>query len=129
MPVTITLGGVTLSPHMVWVDRDAAFGVQQTRLRTLGGKQVVYTQALSKGQEITLEAQSDTGWLTKAQVDAMLGLAQTPGAIYVFDYDGTTYNVIFRHDDPPAVDFTPIVYRNNQEATDYFTGVLKLVTV
>lgn len=76
----VVLGGVALNSQMVWVDRKISQSVAQSVLTTLGGSPVVYSQALIKGQSITLESQDDRGWLTTEQVNAIQALAEQPGA-------------------------------------------------
>lgn len=127
--MAIFLGGVELSEHMVWSDRDRYSPVSQTLTRTLGGEAIIYTQALYKGVPITLEAQQDTGWLTYAQVKDVRALAEVPGAEYQLSFYGGLYNVIFAHHDGDACSFTPLSYRVVHDDTDYFTGVIKLITV
>jgi hypothetical protein len=114
---------------MVWSDRDTVQKVRQQRLFTLGGNQLVYSGAITSGINITLEASTDTGWLTGDQVADVRALAEVPGATYALDYHGQTFTVIFRHDDPPAFEAQALVFRPNQEDTDYYTAVIKLVTV
>ena len=127
--MAIFLGGVELSEHMVWTDRTSYSPVAQTLTRTLGGEAIVYTQALYKGRPITLEAQIDTGWLTYAQVKSVLALAEVPGAEYQLDFYGELFNVIFAHQNGGAVSFTPLSYRVVHDDTDYFSGVIQLITV
>lgn len=127
--MAITLGGVELSKHMVWSDRDKSSAVEQTMIRTLGGRAVIYAQQLERGMAITLEAQSDTGWLTYEQVKAVRALADVAGAIYLLDFFGQQFDVVFAHHVGDAFQFTPLSYRVVQDDTDYFTGYIKLTTV
>ena len=73
MPVgSVVLGGVTLNPSLQWVDRIRYAEIAQEQLRTLGGSLVINSARLYKGQPITMEAQEDTGWLTKLMVNSLL---------------------------------------------------------
>jgi hypothetical protein len=125
----IQLGSVVLSPSMLWVDRDSFSPVAQTMKRTLGGTLVLFSRALSAGRPITLEAQQDTGWITRDMLDGLTTMASTPGGVYTFEYHGFFSSVVFRHDDPPAVEFSPIQPRAVPLSGDYYTGALKLLTV
>lgn len=125
----ITLDGVTLNPSMIWQERFTSQTVQQSVRRTLGGLPVVFSGQLTKGEEITLVADSDIGWLKKSVVDQLLTKAAVPGAQYVLGFNGQNINVIFRHNDPPAVDMTPIFPREAQGDDDYMRGSIKLLTV
>jgi hypothetical protein len=44
-------------------------------------------------------------------------------------YGAQEFSVMFRHDDPPAVDMAPNLARQTHGAGDYFTGRIKLMTV
>lgn len=125
----ITLDGITLSPSLVWQERYTSQLVQQTTRRTLGGLPVIFSSALTKGESITLVAGSDLGWLRKSDVDSLLARAAVPGAQYTLVFEGVSITVVFRHDDPPAVDMTPVFPREAQLDTDYMRGSIKLLTV
>lgn len=129
MSTVLTLGGVDLNASMIWTDREQTQGVAQTTDRTLGGALIVYSQALSLGGDITLVAGEDSGWLTKFQVDEIKGLAAIAGATYTLDIDTSTFDVIFRHHEAPAVDFTPLISRLNPGIDDYYIGTIKLTKV
>lgn len=124
----ITLGGITLSSDLVWVDRYKYLPVGQTLKQTLTGTTVVYSSLLSNGRNITLEAQDNMGWLTKQQVLDLTAIASVPGASYTLNYQNEeTFTVFFRQNDPPAIEFQPLV--DGQGPSDYFTGVIKLLTI
>jgi len=127
--IVFSLGGIDLNPNMIWRDRFTSQQGAQTTLRTLAGSFIIYPQSLSLGESIILESTEEQGWLTKTQVDAVLGLAINAGAIYQLNVGGDIKDVDFRHEEPPAAVFTPLVPRLNVEANDYFTGVIKLTTV
>lgn len=128
----ITLGGVVLdgtAQCIVWTDKFKISKVAQTNQRTLGGQLVSYELGLVEGFDITLEATVETGWLTKKQVDEIVALADVVAATYTLDFEGDIFTVQFRHDEPPAVEFTPIIFRSNMEPGDYLTGTIKLRSV
>jgi len=125
----IQFNGVTLNPSLQWTDRFQFTGVAQAVNRTLGGKLVVFSSPLIAGRPITLVAEADTGWLTKAMVDAIVAAAATPGAQYTVSIHGEDFNVIFRHEDNPAIDFIPIQPKSNPLPGDWYTGTIKLLTV
>jgi hypothetical protein len=128
-----TLGGVTLPPHIVWEDKYKWSPVLQEVKTTLGGRPVVFAASLLAGRRITLVAYSDQGWLTKAQVDSVRALAAVAGAQYAFSIgEGATlesYTVVFRHEEPPAVEFDPLIPRGVPLDGDYFVGRIKLLVV
>lgn len=127
--MAITLNGVPLSGSLQWTDKEAWQSVAQTTVRTLGGGLVIRTQALSAGRPVTLEATEETGWITRAQLNQVLSLANVPGAVYTLVVHSESFNVVFRHDEPPAVDFRPLQPRATPQAGDYYIGVMKFLTV
>jgi hypothetical protein len=127
--MTISLNGIVLDDSMILEERYESLGVEQSVRRTLGGSAVVFSGSLGKGSPITLLATANFGWLTKAQADSVLAIAAVAGGIYTLIYGALTESVIFRHDEAPAVDLQPLLARQTQLDTDYFTGAIKLLTV
>lgn len=127
--MAITLGGVTLPDNIVWEDKYKWSPIMQDVKTTLGGRPVVFSAELLAGRRISLVAYQDMGWLTKAQVDAVIALANVAGAVYVFVIGAETYNVVFRHEEPPAVEFDPLIPRAVPIDGDYFVGRIKLLVV
>lgn len=126
---TIELDGVTLNPNMEWVDRHEAQKVIQTVKQVIGGSPVVYAKAVDKGIYITLEATENYGWNTLSVVQQIEAKADVPGAIYALTLHNQVFNVVFRHDDPPAVQMRPLIHRINEGTGDQFIGTLKFMTV
>lgn len=130
---TIVLGGITLSPALQWRERYAYQPVAQSVRRTIGATPVIFHGALVKGEPITLATWSDGGGeyglLRKSVAVQVIALANVPGAIYTLTFNGVDQSVIFRHDEPPAVDLAPIYPRTADQATEYMRGQIKLLTV
>lgn len=124
----ITLDGVTLSGSLQWTDRHAYNMAEQERKVTLGGKSVFYAKQLIGGRNITLVASEDTGWITKDMLDALIVRAQTPGLVYTLNFHGESHDVMFRHEDSPALEFVPLQPRAQQLNTDVYVGTIKLIT-
>lgn len=127
--MAIYLSNIELRSGLVWTDRWSEANVAQSVVRTLGGNPVFYTASMSKGVPITLESREDQGWQTLAVVQQLQQLASVAGAQYLLDLGSIQHSVMFRHNDPPAFDATPLIPRTLAEAGDYFTITLKLITV
>jgi len=127
--VAITLGGITLPSQIVWANQFQKDPIAQDIKRTLGGGLVVTEQTLTEGRPIILQATQDQGWFTKAQVVAVEELASIVTTSYTLVFGSETFTVIFNHSQPPAVSFSPLVWRANSADTDYFVGTIKLLTV
>lgn len=127
--MAIVLDGYALSPHMLWTDRHSYNQVEQTSLRTLGGRLKVFSHGLVKGRPITLEAVIDQGWLTLLQVKAVEARASVPGAVYSLVVGDESFNVMFRHTDGLPFEAAPLISRIEEADSDYYTCTLKLITV
>ncbi len=126
---TLSLGGVALNPQMVWEDRYRSQKVAQSVIITLAGTPVVFSQALSAGESITLVSKEDRGWLTLAMVQELMQMAAADGGVFELRINGVTQQVVFRHHEAPAFSAEPFVPRFNQQLNDYFTATIKLMTV
>lgn len=127
--MSITLESVTLTTGLVWADRESYSPVAQTAQRTLGGVAVITSAQLSEGTPITLSSLQDQGWVLKTQLDAIKALADVAGGVYSLTIGSDTYQVMFRHEDPPAVEFGPLIPRTIPLDDDWFIGTIKLLTV
>lgn len=91
----------------------------------------MYAAQLYGGQEITLTATEETGWLTKSMADALLLRSRTPGLVMPFTFHDELVGaqVVFRHNDEPAIDLTPLTPRKAMGESDYFIGTIKLLCI
>lgn len=124
----IVLDGVTLSGSLQWTDRHSYQVAEQERKVTLGGRSVFFAKKLIGGRPITLVATEETGWITRDMLDALVERAANPGLVYTFDFHGETCEVLFRHEESPVLDFTPLQPRALQLNTDFYIGTIKLIT-
>lgn len=129
MATTITLNGTTLSAALIWRDREAYASVAQGVERTLGGRLVVDASGVSQGRPITLVSERNQGWLNYATVKVLQGLAEVVGGMSTLVIGTESYTVMFRHEDAPAFEATPLVKRLNPADDDWFLVTLKLMTV
>lgn len=126
----VAINGIELNPNMVWEEEHRSGGVVQRVRYTLGGVPAVGV-ATRSSREITLKATQDSGWLTTTMVEALKSMANTPGAVVQVTIDDVLVNVpaVFRHHDAPALEFVPLTPRSTPLPTDYWVGVIKLMTV
>lgn len=128
----IHLGSAQLPDDLAWLDEWHDSAVGQAAVRRLDGGIAVYPRAQSGGRPITLEATADT-WLTRAEAAALAALAASAGASYALSFDQRpelgTLTVMFRHQDPPALDLRALVRYEGAQADDPVTGQIKLFTV
>lgn len=125
----ITLSSVELRPGLVWTDRWGSQEVSQKVLRTIGGLPVFYHAKLHGANRVTLESLPDQGWQTLETVEALHALASVPGAQYLLDLGPVQFSVMFRHEDSPAFEATPLIPKTLADAGNYFLITMKLITV
>ena len=123
----IKISNLILPPGMIWSDKHKHSPVYQGSVVTLGGKTIMQSVAAVNGRHITLQATQTQGWLTASQVDSIIALANSSGMSYTFEYHGFFANVMFRHQDSPAVELEPFV--DGEEPSDYHFGTIKLITL
>jgi hypothetical protein len=117
------LGDLVLPDSLQWTDQWQWSPVGQETARTLGGTSVSWSQSLTGGQPITLEATDDCTWLTLDDAAALLAMAAQAGAVFPLIWEDQTFDVQFRHHDPPAVALHPI-----EPHAPKLVGTIKLMT-
>jgi len=125
----IIFDGIQLPAGLVWSDEWTASRVAQSVRRTLDGSVVVFYGQLQAGLPITLESEPDTGWLTRAQIEAIAMRAASPGGVYSLTLRGESRQVMFRHHEPPAFEARGLWPYANPQAGDFYLATLKLMTV
>lgn len=122
------LDTITLPDGLRWIEAAQDHGATATVRRRLDGGMAVYPRAVVGGRSITLEADPDY-WLTQTTATALVTLAAIPGAVYTLTMGVTAYQVMFRHQDPPAVDLRAMIDYDSPAANDPYVGQIKLMTV
>lgn len=124
----VTLGGVALGYDIIWTDRHQSDGVYQSITPTAGGGQRITVQAKTVGHPITLEATDQQGWIAAALIPILKEMASQPDVAYDFDFHGLeSFQVMFRHYEPPALALRPLI--DGAEYGEWFIGTIKLFTV
>ena len=118
------LGTLVLPEELQWLDENQHTPVTQETRRTLGGSLVVFSSEINRGRDITISSEDGISWLTEAQVAEIQSMAAQAGATFTLTWGSAEHTVIFRHNDPPAVDLRPIAPN-----FDLFVGTIKLTTV
>ncbi len=123
------LSTLTLPDDLIWTDEHTPQTVAQTMRRALDGSPVVYYSTLTAGRSITLKSESDSGWITHAQVEALAALAAVAGAVYTLTLRGASYDVMFAHHEPPALEAIPLWPLVDPQPDDKYLATIKLITV
>lgn len=118
------LGDLVLPDCIQWTDQHDWQPVAQDVVRTLSGSQVIFCAALIGGRPITLEVKDGDGWIDQTTLDALKIMASQLGFIASLVWDNETIQVIFRHQEPPALSAIPI-----WPGDDRYTCQIKLMSL
>ncbi len=136
MTTTLSNGSVTveLSPDLLLIDEHAWSPVSQSVSYTLTGALWVDVSVKQTGRPLTLAAGTDQdgfpyGLTTRATYAQLRALADTPGQQCTLTYLGVAYQVIWRHEDPPALDARDLVDYADPAPTDYVLPTLKFTVI
>lgn len=126
--MSIVLGSLTLPAGLRWVDEMSWSPVRQSTLRRLDGSLIVFAGAAQAGRPITLEA-DEHYWITRSVVSSLMTMALSVGTSWTLAIRGASHTVMFRHQDPPVLDLTPMVDYETTANDDSFIGQIKLMVV
>jgi hypothetical protein len=132
MSITLAVGAtsVTLNPDLYWSDEHNWWPVEQTSQRTITGAIVVSSAERIAGRPITLEPEDDSsGWMPFALVAQLRNWAAEPGQVMVLTLRGTARDVIFRHQDGPGLEPTPVVHYSDVDDADFYRVTLRLMEI
>ena len=127
--MAIVLGALILNPNLIWSDRDQYTPVVQEVKVTLGGGPIIYSGSITANRNITLVATTDQGWVSEDQRAALVSMSQAVGSEFTLTVGFENFKVMFRHQEPPALDLIPLITRAVALPGDYFYGSVKLFTV
>jgi hypothetical protein len=126
--MTILLAHIPLPAGLRWIDEFDAQSVTQAVRRRLDGGLTIYPRGNVAGRPITLEATEDH-WLARSAAEALAVLAAAPGLTMTLNLRGVGYSVLFRHQDPPALELRALVDYADPRADDPVIGRIKLMTL
>ncbi len=130
--ITLTVGSTTqtLPRDLRWTDELDWSGVKQNVDNTITGGIIVESAAILAGRPITLApVGEDSAWITLETLRAVKAWANIPGQQMTLSFNGTEYNVMFRHQDNDGLTSNPIVFYSDPANTDFFTATFKFMEV
>lgn len=131
MANTLSDGATTVSlpDDMLWVDQHSWSPVEQTVNTSITGASIVDVGTRINGRPITLQSDQQHAWIPYSVISQIKAWGLVAGKQLTLGIGTSTFQVIFRHHDKPAVDVFAIVDYNTPDATDWFFGVLKFTEV
>ena len=132
MAITLSDGVTTLDlhPDLYWVDEFEWQPVEQSAERTITGAVVLNTATRIAGRNITLAPVDDSSaWMSRTIVEALNAWANVAGKQLVLTIRGTSYDVVFRHQDSPALDIKPVVHYNDTNGSDWYYATIRFMEI
>jgi len=129
MPLTLNDGAttITLPDAMQWVDEYDYDNVKQDVQYMIGGGIAVSENLVTAGRPITLES-GDNVWVSKDILDSLVTMRSVADlSITLTLPDDRTFTVNF--DRSENISASPILRKNVQLGTDYYTLRLKLMEI
>jgi hypothetical protein len=126
--MSLMLDGLELPPDMVWVDEFDWSPIAQTETRSLSGALIIETAEKLEGRPITLVGDPESGWITKAKVDALYEKLLITTPLVLTLQNNQTFNVTWRHSEKP-VDMKPLKYNRIMKPDSKYYGSIKLIQV
>jgi len=118
--MTVTLGGIVLSEHLVLTGLENAPPVAYSQKRTIGGKSVVAVAPVAGGRTLTLQGENH---YTLAQIEAVQTIAQLGAPVTLVHHRGTFSVLITSIEVDPTTDYA------NPGANDWYNGTITLLEV
>lgn len=122
------LGSVALPRGLVWEERSQYTGVIQEVRQTLGGRSHVYSRENTGPANIMLSSLDDQGWATIATIRLLEAMTRDAGGSYTLQLGAQSFDVSFRHSEPPVLTHKLLIPRSTPLDDDLCTLTLKLVT-
>ena len=116
--MTITLGGITLSDHLVLSGLETAKDIVVNQRRSLTGESIIQSGPVSGGRTLTLSG--DKHW-TLAQIQAVKALAAL-GQTVTLVHDRGTFTVLI-----VTTPVEPVIEYVDPAATDYYSGDITMI--
>lgn len=135
MSTTLTDGVTTwaLPDDLVRIDEHSHSPVRQTITPTLTGALWIDVSEMQGGEPITLRGVQAGdfyfGEITRSLFDQLRAAADVPGQIYTLTWRGTAYQVIWRHEDAPALDAEGVTDYYDPAPTDLVIPTLKFTRI
>lgn len=134
MSITLARGGVVLplDPDLYWADENDYSPVAQTVDRGLDGALIVQVDgdASTPGRPITLQPEDDnSAWMLRQDLETLNAWAALPGAVFTLTLRGVERQVMFRHNDKPAVSAKPVTHFSDVMPFDPYLVTLKFLEI
>lgn len=124
---------LVLPDDLLWIDEQAWSPIAMSTSYLLNGALLIQTGQRQAGRPITLTADQDMAWVTRAVVQQLWTWASQPindtsGRFLLTFKDARSFTVVFRHTDT-AIEAEPVLGIPAQADTDYYRITLRFMEV
>lgn len=122
---------VSLSHDLMWTDEFNWSPVVSNVERTLSGALVIDTAQRQNGRPISLSApREEMAWTVRSTVEKLALWATVPDERFLLMLDnGQTFNVVFRHQDAPVIEASPVRGHTSFADDDFWHLKLKFMEI
>lgn len=127
---TLSVGAVsvTFPSGTSWTDQHSWQPVEQSVDRGLDGALIVQAMVIPSGRPITLSGvENGAGAMPLSDLQQLQAWAAIPLQQMTMAILGQTYTVIWRHQDKPALESTPLFFVDNPDADDLYQVTAKFM--
>ena len=131
MAITLSDGTTTIAlpDDMFWADQHSWTPVEQSVATSITGAAIIDIGVRTAGRPITLFSDEAHAWMTYLVVTQLKIWAETPGKTLNLSLRSANFEVMFRHQEKPAVDVSSVIDYSTPDAQDWFFGTLKFMEV
>lgn len=123
-----TLGAIQIPRGMVWVDEFAWQPVEKSAEYSITGALLIDSGVRLAGRAITLQSDTDAGWITRATLLALQALAAAPEGVHTLTLaDARTFTVQFAPGECLAA--TPIARPELPASAHPYVATVRLIEV
>lgn len=123
-----TLGAIHIPRGMVWVDEFAWQPGEKSTEYSITGALLIDSSVRLAGRTITLQADTDAGWITRATLLSLQALAATPEGEHTLTLaDGRTFTVQFAPGE--CLTATPIARPELPASAHPYVATVRLIEV
>ncbi len=125
------LQDIELSHDLLWTDEHEWTPVVAAKEYSLTGALLLEYGTRQAGRPISLQPPDNSmAWHTREIADKLRIWASVPGQQFRLTLDdGRVFNVVFRHEEPPALEAEPVRQMATYTADDYWLVKLKFTEV
>lgn len=119
---------VPLSDDFDFPDEYTWLAAQQAKSYSVTGALMVEVNSRQTGREITLQGTDNHAWVTRANVDTLRTMLDSPSQSMTLVFRGETYTVRFDYE-RGALEARPVADFQDPQPTDFFIVTLRFYVI